>query len=70
MVSDHHRLSLWYLVAWERRLVVLGRHVVCPWSRIVALLHHLHVLLLRVLRVLLWLWVWVMRRRVLRGMRH
>jgi hypothetical protein len=69
MVSHHHRLSLWYLVAWEGRLVVLGRHIVCPRSRIVALLHHVHILLLLLLMLMLLL-LGVMRRRMLWGMWH
>jgi hypothetical protein len=75
MVSHHHRLSVWQLVARKRRLVVLGRHVVGARARVVARLHHLHVLLVRRMRrlvvVMLLLRMWLLRmlrvRNVHRG---
>lgn len=70
MVSHHHRLSFRQLVARERLLVVLGRHVVGARTRIVARLHHLHVLLvlLRMRRLVVMVLLGVLRvRHVHRG---
>jgi hypothetical protein len=62
MVSHHHRLSIWQLVARERRLLIFWRQIVGARTRVVARLHHLHILLLLLLLLLLVLLVLVLLR--------
>lgn len=66
MVTRHHGLSLWQLMARVWRVVVVGREIAGrARSRVVPLLHHVHILLLMLRLMLLLLLLLRVRLRVM-----